>query len=405
MEIHRIAISLLLAAGLCAGGTARAQDSNSQEPPPFPGHDEQPAADNAAPVTEAATNDPGGQSLDYFHEQLSPYGQWVAHERYGEVWVPQVPAGWRPYTSGHWGYTDQGWGWIANEPWGWATFHYGRWFYDPSLNWAWVPGNEWAPAWVAWRHGDGYVGWAPLPPNIEFSVEGGLGLGAAEITPGFFTFVTEKNLLASDASTVILSSTRNGMILPRTVDLTRYAVSGSRVVNPGVDVHRIEQVTGRPVPRLHVEAMGSRPGGERGAFYQPPVVTRAAHTTHAEFGKALDSRAVAQRRSHLQGPSSGVPSAQRGRGPEPRPSSGFGTPDRGTTQRPASSSDANRSHTYTQPERQPQQSQPTPAPTKAQPKRQEGPQPTTQARPQTQPKAQEKPQQKSDDKSKHKPPL
>jgi len=34
----------------------------------------------------------------------------------------------------------------------------------PGLGWVWVPGYEWAPAWVSWRYGDEYVGWAPLPP-------------------------------------------------------------------------------------------------------------------------------------------------------------------------------------------------------------------------------------------------
>ncbi|MCY1060360.1 hypothetical protein OV142_35060 [Nannocystis sp. SCPEA4] len=28
----------------------------------------------------------------------------------------------------------------------------------------WVPGEVWAPAWVDWRWGGGYVAWAPLPP-------------------------------------------------------------------------------------------------------------------------------------------------------------------------------------------------------------------------------------------------
>ena len=30
----------------------------------------------------------------------------------------------------------------------------GRWFFDDSYGWVWVPGSEWAPAWVAWRYGD-----------------------------------------------------------------------------------------------------------------------------------------------------------------------------------------------------------------------------------------------------------
>jgi hypothetical protein len=36
--------------------------------------------------------------------------------------------------------------------------------YDPVHTWVWIPGIEWAPAWVSWRVGGGYIGWAPLAP-------------------------------------------------------------------------------------------------------------------------------------------------------------------------------------------------------------------------------------------------
>ena len=30
--------------------------------------------------------------------------------------------------------------------------------------WCWIPGTTWGPAWVNWRWGGGYVGWAPMAP-------------------------------------------------------------------------------------------------------------------------------------------------------------------------------------------------------------------------------------------------
>jgi hypothetical protein len=36
-----------------------------------------------------------------------------------------------------------------------------------DTGWVWVPGSEWAPAWVSWRESDDYIGWAPLPPEAE----------------------------------------------------------------------------------------------------------------------------------------------------------------------------------------------------------------------------------------------
>src|SRR4029078_13217645 len=55
-----------------------------------------------------------------FRVALEPYGKWVAHARWGEVWVPEVPADWQPYSQGHWAYTEEwGWYWVADEEWGW----------------------------------------------------------------------------------------------------------------------------------------------------------------------------------------------------------------------------------------------------------------------------------------------
>jgi len=114
--------------------------------------------------------------VDYFYDQLDPYGQWVWHPRYGYVWLPgNVRESWRPYTVGHWVYTDEyGWYWDSYEPFAWAVYHYGRWGYDPDYGWFWVPGDTWAPAWVNWRYSDNYTGWAPIGPGPS----GGYAYGA-----------------------------------------------------------------------------------------------------------------------------------------------------------------------------------------------------------------------------------
>jgi hypothetical protein len=118
-----------------------------------------------------------GIGFDYFHAQLAPFGGWVDLPPYGPVWRPieAMQPGWRPYfNSGHWEYTDSGWFWQSDYPYGDIVFHYGRWVRDPRLGWCWVPGYDWAPAWVAWRQSDVYAGWAPLPPGAYF--EAGVGL-------------------------------------------------------------------------------------------------------------------------------------------------------------------------------------------------------------------------------------
>ena len=105
--------------------------------------------------------------IDVFFNALQPYGAWVPSTNYNYIWIPgQVSADWSPYSNGHWVYTDDyGWYFESDEPFASVVYHYGRWGYDPVIGWFWVPGTEWAPAWVTWRRSDTNVGWAPLPPE------------------------------------------------------------------------------------------------------------------------------------------------------------------------------------------------------------------------------------------------
>lgn len=133
-------------------------------------------------------------ALDDFVAALDPLGDWYIHSRWGRAWKPRgVPPEWRPYQKGRWAHTESGWYWVSDEPWGWATYHFGRWFVDPLAGWTWVPGKQWAPAWVVWRQGKGLVGWAPLgpdgkflSPNFLFMPLGKLGepVESAQLPPG-----------------------------------------------------------------------------------------------------------------------------------------------------------------------------------------------------------------------------
>ena len=120
---------------------------------------------NAAANLEVSTSVAIRAQAD-FYEPLTPHGVWIDVASYGRCWRPaHVVMGWRPYCYGSWVWTDCGWYWASDEPWAWACYHYGWWFYDPVQAWIWVPGIEWAPAWVSWRFGGGYCGWAPLAPR------------------------------------------------------------------------------------------------------------------------------------------------------------------------------------------------------------------------------------------------
>jgi outer membrane murein-binding lipoprotein Lpp len=121
-----------------------------QAPPPAARSEKPGRHTNSA---EAQTPDSGAQqSYDVFYQGLQSGGHWFNDTTYGEVWQPDVAASdgdWRPYSDGHWAYTDQGWTWISNEDFGWATYHYGRWAQRSDTGWVWIPGSRWAPAWVS----------------------------------------------------------------------------------------------------------------------------------------------------------------------------------------------------------------------------------------------------------------
>ena len=100
-----------------------------------------------APRTQAET----AVSLNFFYDNLSPYGGWIDTVDYGYVFQPNVAVSnsdWRPYTDGYWVYTDAGWTWVSYEDFGWATYHYGRWAQLVDYGWVWVPGH--------WRYRGGF---------------------------------------------------------------------------------------------------------------------------------------------------------------------------------------------------------------------------------------------------------
>src|ERR1700743_1992558 len=147
-----------------------------------------------APPPAAAPEDVSYQN---FYDALSPYGEWIDNPEYGYVWMPNAGPDFKPYaTNGNWVYTDEGWAWNSDYSWGWATFHYGRWFFQDGYGWMWIPGNEWAPAWVSWRRSPDYYGWAPLGPNVSITIaaEGGYNPPAHYWWFGSYPYLTTSQL-------------------------------------------------------------------------------------------------------------------------------------------------------------------------------------------------------------------
>ncbi len=198
-------------------------------------------------------------SYSTFYTKLDPYGVWRETSDYGYVWQPDVAQrsrDWRPYTNGRWVYTDVGWMWVSEEPFGWAAYHYGRWTRLRHIGWVWVPGDEWAPAWVSWRKGNDYVGWAPLPPEARFDRRAGIRNWSDnyyDVGPDQYCFVETRQFGAQHVSPTIVSSERNVTIVNQTTNVTNITYSNTRIVNQGPDYYELQKRTQQPIEHLRIE--------------------------------------------------------------------------------------------------------------------------------------------------------
>jgi hypothetical protein len=198
-----------------------------------------------------------GVDAGFFYDALEPDGDWLWIEPYGWVWAPNdVAPFWRPYTVGHWEWTDWGWTWVSAERWGWATYHYGRWVRADRHGWVWIPGDVWGPAWVAWRNGPGVVGWAPLPPEVRFRTGIGLEWGGIDIDVAIhldnWCFVDDRRFADRDVDRYAYPVGRNVTVIRGTRDATRVRVEGPRIVNEGIDYRDIERRTQRAIPMRRI---------------------------------------------------------------------------------------------------------------------------------------------------------
>ena len=191
----------------------------------------------------------GDFDVTNFDETLSPYGQWVETgegPNNGQAWRPDpdvVGEDFQPYaTGGRWVYSDWGWTWESDYPWGWAPFHYGRWALTPSWGWVWYPGTVWAPAWVDWRFGGGYIGWAPLPP-VGFAV-------VVQPWRPYWCFVPSNVFIYHDVWAYRLPVDRIHAAYAATVPVHQAVSYGRARWYAGPPVPQVEHAVGRPVPRV-----------------------------------------------------------------------------------------------------------------------------------------------------------
>ncbi len=203
-------------------------------------------------------------SIDFFYNNLGSGGSWIEAGDYGYCWQPSIAVSnrsWRPYSDGYWAYTDVGWTWVSYEDFGWATYHYGRWARLRSRGWVWVPGYEWGPAWVSWRTGGNYVGWAPLPPRYGYgreavyegrSINGRVDLDF-NIGPENYNFVNVRYIGEPVLRDRIFAQAQNFTYVNQTVNVTNITYNNSTVYNYGPDYQRLSAYSARPIQRLTLD--------------------------------------------------------------------------------------------------------------------------------------------------------
>ena len=217
-------------------------------------------------------------SFQFFYDNLSPYGTWISYPQYGYVWQPNVGRGFHPYrTSGHWVWSNEyDWIWVSDYEWGWAPFHYGRWHYDSYYGWLWIPDYEWAPAWVTWRGGGDYYGWAPLGPGVSISI----AFGKYSPPYSYWSFVPRRYIASPVIYNYYVSPQQNTTIINNTTVINNYSTSGGPTRNVFVsgpqrtEVERYTQQSLTPVKLSESSKPGrTRASGNEVAIYKPKVST------------------------------------------------------------------------------------------------------------------------------------
>ncbi|WP_260171659.1 DUF6600 domain-containing protein, partial [Pedobacter cryoconitis] len=196
-------------------------------------------------------------SLQSFYDELSPYGTWIQDPQYGNVWRPDVDQNdFRPYyTDGRWAMTEYGNTWVSDYDWGWAPFHYGRWVNNRFNQWVWIPDTVWGPAWVSWRSGGGYYGWAPLGPGINININ--IGGGGYNTPSNWWNFIPQRSIYSNNYPRY---SSRNITIINRTTIINNTYGHGDRnTYYTGPRADDVRRATNRDV-RVYNISRSDRPG-------------------------------------------------------------------------------------------------------------------------------------------------
>jgi hypothetical protein len=249
-------------------------------------------------LNKVEANPFSGVSFQVFYDELAPYGDWVQDQNQGYIWLPYAEQGFHPYGSnGHWAMTPYGNTWVSYYDWGWAPFHYGRWYFDNYYqSWAWVPGYDWGPAWVNWRTGGGYYGWAPLAPGFSINI-------AVNLPNFYFVFIPRNRIYHHYAHRYFAPYRNRIRIYNQTTIINNTVIYNNNRYVAGPNRREIERVTNRSVPVYEVQGSdrAGRAAVSRNSIspYRPELGNSRSRNAEARStrGQALDRSALNSSRS------------------------------------------------------------------------------------------------------------
>jgi hypothetical protein len=297
-------VKTILLAALLAAAPAFAQNYPGDDDS-YQGYDDQQGYDTPP---DYAPSDQGPNFDDFRNDSaLSWNGEWIVTPEYGYVWRPtRVSGSWQPYLYGRWAWTAAGWAWVSEEPFGWAVYHYGRWAWTAD-GWVWLPGQVWAPAWVAWNWGNGYAGWCPLGPRAVVYQQ-----------PARWVYVPNQHFLEPVRRHVISRPQPIAQGMPGPAR-GPYAGPPIQAVERAVG-HQIRPLAVTEAPAAHAAQASSGSVG----FYRPhtvPIATPRAQPQQGPQAAPPGGSAQAPRPGGLPHPIyfGGVPAPRQGGLPRPAP--------------------------------------------------------------------------------------
>jgi hypothetical protein len=180
-----------------------------------------------------------------------------------------------------------------------------------------VPQVQWAPAWVSWHEGGGYVGWAPLQPSVSISVGGFVGFNQSHIPPRAFVFVEQRRFMDPVRPTTVVVN--NTTIITKTVNITNTKIVNNTVMIGGPETTVIEKASGRKVQAVQVRELRQKEEAPIAAKQRTAASTiqkKAQTPVRSEAPAPATKVAAARPLPQVQTPAAATP--ERGTAPAPR---------------------------------------------------------------------------------------